>query len=194
MEPMQEALGNGSPSEADLRFMRLAVEEARKSVVDREGSPQVGAVLSKGGALIASAFRGREAVGDHAEFTLLQKDLRSTDLTRGATLYTTLEPCTTRSHDKLPCVEWIIRKGIAKVFIGILDPNPNICGRGGREGRGAHRKGLRGGFNGGKAGHSRVNSTLSSTRFRSETAGTLSSSTNASESSWSPSGSATDSG
>lgn len=101
--------GNGTATEADLAFMRLAIEEARKSVPELNGSPRVGAVLAKGGALIASAFRGREVAGDHAEFTLLQKDLRSTELTAGATLYTTLEPCTTRSHDRLPCVDWIIR-------------------------------------------------------------------------------------
>lgn len=117
-------------NEEDREFMQLAIEEAAKSKWGSETDPKVGAVVVKDGKLIGSAHRGQEAKGDHAEFTLLQKVLRSKELTAGATLYTTLEPCTTRKHDKLPCAKWIIQKGIRRVLIGILDPNPTICGRG----------------------------------------------------------------
>jgi len=41
-----------------------------------------------------------------------------------------LEPCTERGPDKLPCVDWIIKKQIDRVVIGLLDPNPHICGKG----------------------------------------------------------------
>jgi pyrimidine deaminase RibD-like protein len=116
-------------TEKDFAFMQLAIEEAAKSERGSETDPKVGAVVVKDGRLVGSAHRGQMAKGDHAEFTLLQKILRSKDRTDGATLYTTLEPCTARSHDKLPCVEWIVQKGIRRVVIGILDPNPTICGR-----------------------------------------------------------------
>lgn len=111
-------------------FMQLAISEAEKCVSTRPNDPKVGAVVVRDGEKINAAFRGETGPGHHAEFALLQKKIRSTDPLRGATLYTTLEPCTTRSHDKLPCAEWIVRKGVGRVVIAILDPNPNICGRG----------------------------------------------------------------
>jgi pyrimidine deaminase RibD-like protein len=114
----------------DYELAKAATEEAAKSERGGANDPKVGAVLIKDGNEITLAHRGEFEKGEHAEFTLLQKKLRSKDRTSGATLYTTLEPCTTRTHDKLPCADWIIQKGIRKVIIGILDPNPTICGRG----------------------------------------------------------------
>jgi hypothetical protein len=68
------ALNHFARYQTDQEFMRLAVEEASKSVSEpNRVSPKVGAVLARDGKLIDKAFRGELAPGDHAEFTLLER-------------------------------------------------------------------------------------------------------------------------
>lgn len=120
-------MGTGS---ADREFMQQAIALSRRCKSEPgKISPKVGAVLVREGAVLGDAYRGEFAPGDHAEFTALEKKCGEHTLA-GATLFTTLEPCTFRSGSKLPCVERIIDRRIARVVIGVLDPNPRICGAG----------------------------------------------------------------
>ena len=92
-------------------------------------SPKVGAVAARDGIVLGEAFRGELKPGEHAE-SRFSKGSYATKRSQGRLFFTTLEPCTSRNHPKRPCVEWIIERRISKVFIGTLDPNELIRGRG----------------------------------------------------------------
>lgn len=119
----------------DRDYMIEAIEEMKLSRDEHSDKPDpmVGAVLMRQGEEgkrpYAKAHRGMLRVGDHAEFTLLERLLPHEDL-EGATLYVTLEPCTERNEPKKPCSHRVARARIGKVFIGIVDPNPDIEGHG----------------------------------------------------------------
>src|SRR5262245_22514307 len=98
----------------DEHFMQMAIELATRGKSTPDGKdPFVGAVVVKNGQLLASAYRGETKEGRHAEYVVLEKKLRRKDLI-GATIYTTLEPCTTRGPEKIPCADRIASRGIER--------------------------------------------------------------------------------
>jgi len=114
----------------DVLYMREAVAQARRCVPeDERPHPFVGVVVVTAAGEVATAFRGELAPAQHAEFVALEGKLRERNLA-GATVFTTLEPCTTRSHPKVPCAERLVERRVRRVLIGMLDPNPGILGNG----------------------------------------------------------------
>lgn len=113
------------------KFMKLAIKIAKMSKPEHDNRihPKVGVVIVKNGNVLATGCRGELCAGEHAEYTVLERKLRDINLT-GSIFYTTLEPCTTRKHPKIPCARWIVKRRIRTVVIGILDPNPDIRGKG----------------------------------------------------------------
>jgi pyrimidine deaminase RibD-like protein len=113
----------------DRHFTLLAIEEAKKSVAeDDRPHPKVGAVVVKDGRVLAKAHRG-ENPKSHAEYVALEEKL-SNETLAGATVYTTLEPFIKRNPPKICCAQRLIDRKVARVFIGMLDPNPDIRGLG----------------------------------------------------------------
>ena len=114
--------------ELSIEVMKSSIQEVRE---DAKPSPFVGAVLVKKDGSVETAYRGELREGDHAEFTLIERKCRSERLD-GCTLFATLEPCApgARHFPKLGCSERIVNARIAKVYIGIEDPDPTVCRKG----------------------------------------------------------------
>lgn len=105
--------------------MRRALEEARHGVGHTSPNPAVGAVVVRGGRIVAVGHH-RRAGEAHAEVeALVEAGARA----RGATLYATLEPCVHYGRTP-PCTEAILEAGIRRVVVGATDPNPKVRGRG----------------------------------------------------------------
>jgi diaminohydroxyphosphoribosylaminopyrimidine deaminase/5-amino-6-(5-phosphoribosylamino)uracil reductase len=113
--------------EPDERFMRAALREAELGVGLTSPNPAVGAVIVRAGRVIGRGYHHR-AGSPHAEIEAL-RSLPSPARARGATIYVTLEPCSTHGRTP-PCVDAIIDAGFARVVLGAIDPNPRHAGRG----------------------------------------------------------------
>jgi pyrimidine deaminase RibD-like protein len=114
----------------DSEFMQIAIEEAKKSKAENtQIHPKVGVVVAKDNVEIARAHRGELGPGEHAEYTVLERKLKD-EVIAGCTVFTTLEPCTTRNHPKVPCANRLLERKVKRVVIGMLDPNPLISGKG----------------------------------------------------------------
>jgi len=111
----------------DEKHMHAALLEARCGLGQTSPNPAVGAVIVRGGKVIARGFHRRAGM-PHAEIEAIRA-LEKPELARGATIYVTLEPCSTHGRTP-PCVEAIVRAGFRRVVIGAIDPNPAHAGRG----------------------------------------------------------------
>src|SRR5207237_2696529 len=109
----------------DLRAMRAALALARRGLGSVWPNPAVGCVIVDKDRVVG---RGWTQPGGrpHAETEALA---RAGAAARGATLYTTLEPCS--HHGKTPpCADAIAAAGIARVVSALVDPNPEVAGAG----------------------------------------------------------------
>ncbi len=118
------------PGAADERFMGQAVAAARRMLGRTPPNPTVGAVVVRGGEVLARGAT-RPAGGAHAEIVALTRALarHGPKALRGATLYSTLEPCSHRGRTG-PCADAIVDAGIRRVVIGQRDPSDWVNGRG----------------------------------------------------------------
>jgi pyrimidine deaminase RibD-like protein len=126
-------------SDDDRKFMEMAVQQARNqaerfglsaSAGRADPDPLVGCVIVTKTGLVAAGYRGEIEPHEHAEFTVMERKM-SNGVLAGATVYTTLEPCTDRNPPKKSCADWLIERHVSRVVIGIMDPD--------RKGNGYHK-------------------------------------------------------
>ena len=104
--------------------MGLALEAGRRGLGATSPNPPVGAVIVRDGELLGCGFHRRAGL-PHAEIEAI-RDARKNhppEKLKGATLYVTLEPCSTRGRTGA-CTEALRNAGFGRVVIGTLDPNP----------------------------------------------------------------------
>lgn len=106
-------------------WMKRALALAERGRFRVSPNPMVGACVVRKGKLVGSGFH-KKFGGPHAEPNALAQAGKKA---QGATLYVTLEPCSTWQKTP-PCAPLIKQKGIQKVVIGCLDPNPLNRGKG----------------------------------------------------------------
>ena len=106
-------------------YLALALAEARKGVGRTHPNPPVGAVIVRDGVVVGRGHHRRAGM-PHAEVEAIRD---AGERARGADIYVTLEP-----HDHQgrtpPCTRAIIDAGLKRVFVGTLDPNPLVSGKG----------------------------------------------------------------
>ena len=106
--------------------MRAALREARKTLGQTSPNPAVGAVLVIDDRIVANGHH-REAGLDHAEIECLRNF--GAAVPARATLYVTLEPCSTAGRTA-PCTDAILKAGVRSVVVGAIDVNPRHSGKG----------------------------------------------------------------
>src|SRR5688572_15462249 len=107
----------------DIKYMAQALRLAGRGYGHTSPNPMVGAVLVKRGNVVGRGWHRRAGL-PHAEI----EALRAVDA-HGATLYVTLEPCSTHGRTP-PCTDAIITAGVKRVVVGAIDPNPLHSGKG----------------------------------------------------------------
>ena len=106
-------------------YMKRALELAKKGAGHTSPNPMVGCVVVKDGRIVTEGYH--ERYGEfHAERNALTRC--EEDLT-GAEMYVTLEPCCHQGNTP-PCTDIIIERSIGKVYVGSMDPNPKVAGKG----------------------------------------------------------------
>lgn len=108
-----------------VKYMKLALEMARKAKDKTYPNPMVGAVIVKDGKIVGKGYH-RKAGESHAEVMAITS---AQEACSGATMFVTLEPCN-HYGKTAPCAQAIIDSGIETVNIAMKDPNPINSGSG----------------------------------------------------------------
>src|SRR5262245_61596548 len=111
----------------DQAFMRRALTLAVRAYGATSPNPMVGAVLVRNGEIIGEGWHKR-AGQPHAELNAFASARSRGFDPAGATLYVTLEPCSTFGRTP-PCTDAILENKVTRLVVGARDPNPKHQGR-----------------------------------------------------------------
>lgn len=109
----------------DYEMMSLALKLAKKAEYTARPNPMVGCVITKSEQIVSQGWHQLSGEA-HAEINALEK---AGDESIGSTCYVTLEPCAHQGKTG-PCAIAIITSGVVKVIAAMLDPNPQVKGKG----------------------------------------------------------------
>jgi diaminohydroxyphosphoribosylaminopyrimidine deaminase/5-amino-6-(5-phosphoribosylamino)uracil reductase len=109
----------------DARYMARALRLAGRGLYTTDPNPRVGCVLVRGDEIVGEGWHER-AGGPHAELEALRE---AGDRAPGATAYVTLEPCAHYGRTP-PCSDALLRAGVARLVVAMVDPNPLVAGQG----------------------------------------------------------------
>jgi diaminohydroxyphosphoribosylaminopyrimidine deaminase/5-amino-6-(5-phosphoribosylamino)uracil reductase len=107
-------------------LMSMAMAEGQKARLHAPPNPWVGALLVDPRGVIVGEGHTQAPGESHAEVEALR---RAGANARGATMIVTLEPCCHVGRTG-PCAEAIIEAGVARVVVGMMDPDPRVSGQG----------------------------------------------------------------
>jgi diaminohydroxyphosphoribosylaminopyrimidine deaminase / 5-amino-6-(5-phosphoribosylamino)uracil reductase len=119
--------------DGDAVMMHEAIALARGARRHTSPWPAVGCVIVRDGIVVGRGATGPFPSGPHAEVAALRD---AGDRARGATVYTTLEPCDHHGNTP-PCTEALIAAGVGRVVVAVDDPDDKVSGRGYERLRGA---------------------------------------------------------
>jgi diaminohydroxyphosphoribosylaminopyrimidine deaminase / 5-amino-6-(5-phosphoribosylamino)uracil reductase len=111
--------------EFDRRMMQHCLALAQRAAGKTSPNPMVGSAIVQGQEIVGEGFHPK-AGEPHAEVFALRQ---AGDRARGGTLYVNLEPCSHFGRTP-PCATAIVQAGLARVVVGMVDPNPQVAGRG----------------------------------------------------------------
>lgn len=112
----------------DEKYMKMAIELAKKGAGAVNPNPMVGAVVVQDGKVIGTGYH-KYFGGPHAEVYSLDEASKNSEDLSDATIYVTLEPCSHYGKTP-PCAEKIVKMGLKRCVIGSSDPNPKVAGKG----------------------------------------------------------------
>ena len=119
----------------DVEYMQRAIRLARKGLYTSDPNPCVGSVIVKDGEVIGEGWH--QCAGEpHAEVNALEQ---AGDRAEGATVFVTLEPCS-HTGKTPPCADALIKAGVKKVVVAMVDPNPLVAGSGLKKLEEAHKE------------------------------------------------------